>query len=32
MDYLLMKLFWYVLVAFAIGLIVGWVSCGEVEE
>ena len=32
MDYLLAKLFWYVLVAFVIGLFVGWVSCGEVEE
>lgn len=32
MDYLLVKLAWYVALAFAIGLIVGWVSCGRVEE
>lgn len=31
MDYLLIKLFWYLLVAFVIGLIVGWVSCGREE-
>lgn len=24
-----MKLFWYVLAAFAIGAFVGWVSCGR---
>lgn len=32
MDYLLIKLFWYLAVAFVIGLIVGWVSCGRAEE
>lgn len=32
MDYLLVKLVWYVVAAFAIGVFVGWVSCGEVEE
>jgi hypothetical protein len=32
MDYLLIKLFWYLVVAFVIGLIVGWVSCGRAEE
>ena len=32
MDYLLIKLFWYVLGALALGIFVGWVSCGEVEE
>jgi hypothetical protein len=32
MDYLLIKLFWYVMAAFAIGLAVGWISCGPVED
>lgn len=32
MDYLLVQLLWYVLVAFVIGLVVGWVSCGRIEE
>ncbi len=32
MDYLLAQLIWYVLLALLIGLFVGWVSCGEVEE
>lgn len=32
MDYLLVKLLWYVVLAFAIGLVVGWVSCGRIEE
>jgi hypothetical protein len=32
MDYLLVKLIWYVLGAFVFGVFVGWVSCGEVEE
>ncbi len=32
MDYLLIKLMWYVLGAFAFGLFMGWVSCGEAEE
>ena len=31
MDFLLAKLFWYVLLAFAIGLIVGWFSCTRIE-
>lgn len=31
MDYLFMKLIWYVLFAFAMGLFVGWVSCGSEE-
>jgi hypothetical protein len=30
MDFLLAKLIWYVLLAFAIGLFVGWVSCYRV--
>lgn len=29
MDYLFAKLFWYVIAAFAIGMFVGWVSCGK---
>jgi hypothetical protein len=32
MDFLLAKLFWYVLLAFALGLVVGWVSCYRVKE
>jgi hypothetical protein len=27
MGYLLSKLFWYVLVALVLGLVVGWVTC-----
>ncbi len=29
MDYLFLKLIWYIAVAFAIGLLVGWISCGR---
>ena len=29
MDYLFLKLNWYIAVAFAIGLLVGWISCGR---
>jgi hypothetical protein len=29
MDYLFLKLFWWVALAFALGLVTGWVSCGE---
>lgn len=32
MEYLLMKLIWYVAFAFAIGAIVGWMSCGRVKD
>lgn len=32
MDYLLVKLIWYVLLAFAVGIVVGWVSCGRIED
>jgi len=32
MDYLLAKLVWYVLLAFAIGMFVGWLSCGRAED
>jgi hypothetical protein len=31
MEYLLVKLIWYVVAAFAIGLVVGWISCGRAE-
>lgn len=29
MDYLFLKLIWWVALAFALGLVAGWVSCGE---
>lgn len=29
MEYLVSKLFWWLLVAFALGLVVGWLSCGR---
>jgi hypothetical protein len=29
MDYLAYKLVWWLLVAFAIGLVVGWLSCSR---
>jgi hypothetical protein len=29
MEYLVTKLFWWLLVAFALGLVVGWLSCGR---
>lgn len=32
MDYLILKLFWYLVAAFAIGVVVGWISCGRVED
>lgn len=32
MDYLFVKLFWYIVVAFAIGLVVGWLSCSRAED
>lgn len=32
MHYLLLELTWYVIGAFALGLFVGWVSCGRVED
>lgn len=32
MDYLFIKLFWYLVVAFVIGLLVGWISCGREES
>jgi uncharacterized membrane protein YciS (DUF1049 family) len=32
MEYLFFKLIWYVAVAFAIGLLVGWISCGRTQS
>jgi hypothetical protein len=32
MDYLAFRLMWWLLLAFAIGMIVGWLSCGRVED
>ncbi len=29
MDYLIVKLSWYLVGAFGIGLFVGWMSCGR---
>jgi hypothetical protein len=29
MDYLLYKLAWWLLAAFATGLIIGWLACGR---
>jgi hypothetical protein len=31
-EYLFMELIWYVAIAFAIGAVVGWMSCGRVQE
>lgn len=31
MEYLFFKLIWYVAVAFAIGVLVGWISCGRTQ-
>lgn len=32
MEYLAVKLIWYLAAAFVIGLVVGWISCGRVED
>ena len=32
MGYLFTKLLWYVLAAFVIGLVVGWVTCSQIED
>ncbi len=32
MGYLFVKLFWYVLLAFVIGLTVGWFTCSEAGD
>jgi hypothetical protein len=31
MDYLVGKLVWWLVVAFAIGLVIGWLSCSRAE-
>ena len=32
MDYLLIKLWYWVLMALAIGFVTGWLSCGKQDE
>ena len=32
LDYLAIKLAWYIAAAFAFGLLVGWLSCGRVND
>jgi len=32
MGYLITKLVWYVVLAFVIGLIVGWITCAEARD
>jgi hypothetical protein len=32
MDYLFIKLLWYIMLALAIGMFVGWFSCGRAED
>lgn len=32
MDYLFVKLIWWIALAFAVGLVSGWVSCGSEDE
>ena len=32
MDYLFVKLFWYICAAFLIGIAMGWFSCGRRAE
>jgi hypothetical protein len=32
MHYLVVKLAWYLLFAFAIGLVIGWLSCSRKPE
>lgn len=27
MDYLVYRMFWWLIVAFALGLVIGWLSC-----
>ena len=29
MDYLFMKMIWWIAAAFALGLVTGWISCRE---
>lgn len=32
MDYLFLKLIWWIALAFVLGLIAGWTSCANAEE
>lgn len=32
MGYLFIQLVWYVAIAFAVGLVVGWVTCSRIED
>ena len=32
MDYLFLKLFWWIALAFVLGAAAGWMSCDETEE
>lgn len=32
MDYLAYKLIWFLIIAFAVGMFVGWVSCSRAED
>ena len=32
MDYLFLKLIWWIALAFALGFAAGWTSCGREEE
>lgn len=32
MDYLFLKLIWWVALAFVLGAITGWMSCGGAED
>ena len=32
MDYLFLKLFWYLVVAFLIGIAMGWLTCSRRTE
>ncbi len=32
MDYLAYSLIWFLIIAFAVGMFVGWVSCSRAED
>lgn len=32
MGYLVTQLYWYVLIAFVVGLAVGWATCSRIED
>jgi hypothetical protein len=32
MDYLFLKLIWWIALAFALGLVTGWISCREGKQ